>query len=139
MSINPAGKHALYAYMRGVLENKGCHVHALNGVADHIHILFDLPGTRAVSDVVRDLKRSSSLWLSGRRREFPIFSGWASEFAAFSCSVSSLDDVVKYILNQERHHQSTRFDAEYAALMARVKAYDERCGRGDATTLRPGV
>ena len=124
LSIPPASKQPLYAYMRGILMNKGCQVHAMNGVGDHVHILIDLPSTKCLSDVVRDLKRSSSLWMAEHRDAFPIFAGWASEYAAFSCSPSAKADVVKYISQQESHHQSTSFDAEYALMLRRKNEYD---------------
>ena len=39
--------------------------HEIGGVADHLHILLGLKSTHCLSDVMRDIKRQSALWIHG--------------------------------------------------------------------------
>ena len=56
-------RSALHAYMASVLQNLGCHPVLINSVGDHVHLLFDLARTVAVSQAVEDVKKSSSKWI----------------------------------------------------------------------------
>ena len=56
----------------------------------------------------------------------PLFA-WQTKYAAFSVSVSQLDEIINYIENQERHHRKMSFQEEFIALLKRHKIeYDER-------------
>jgi len=95
------------------LENKSIIV---NGMADHVHIFLGLNPKVAISDLVRDLKRSSSLWIN-EQKWFPGTFAWQDGYGAFSYGRSQLDDVYKYILNQEEHHKKRNFKEEYTTLL----------------------
>ena len=94
-------KDELDKYITGIVqkEERGHKLLAINGMPDHVHLLVGLNPKQALSDLVRDVKASSSgfikekRWLQGR------FS-WQEGFGAFSYSRSHLDKVVKYVLNQ---------------------------------------
>jgi REP element-mobilizing transposase RayT len=53
----------LHSYLGGILQSKKCLPISIGGVADHIHVLADFCRDEAVSEVVKELKRSSTLWL----------------------------------------------------------------------------
>ncbi len=53
----------LHAYGTTVLTNAKCPTLALNGMADHIHVLFNLSREVALADVVKELKTSTSKWI----------------------------------------------------------------------------
>ena len=116
MSINPEEAKRLYAYIIAVLSNNDCHVLAINGIPNHIHILMSLSSKKCLSDVVRDLKRSTSYWMK-KSGFFPVFKGWEKEFASFNISYSHKDAVAQYIYNQQEHHKSLKFDTEYENLI----------------------
>ena len=118
MSINPEQSRRLYAYCTTQLNSKGCHVYAINGIPNHIHILVDLPTTACLADVMRDFKRSTSLWMrtSGY---FPVFRGWGKEYGAFSVSFIQKDAVAGYIFGQQEHHSKLAFEEEYERLVLR--------------------
>lgn len=48
-----------HKYIYGIIVEKKCFPVAINGTRDHIHILAGFPPTLAISDLVRDIKRSS--------------------------------------------------------------------------------
>ena len=111
-TIEEANKRELYAYILGIVKNKGCHLIRINGIANHIHLLVDLAPEIGLSQFIRDLKRSTSFWLKSKPELFPKFEGWGREYYAFSCSESHRDAVVQYIMNQETHHKVVTFDDE---------------------------
>ena len=79
---------------------------------DHIHILVGIKPSISISDLVRDVKAGSSKFINDKKWMNGKFN-WQEGFGAFSYSKSNLDTVVKYILNQEEHHQKRTFKEEY--------------------------
>jgi len=116
----------LHSYMSTVLHNLGCHPILINSVRDHVHLLFDLARTEAVSQVVEDLKKSSSKWIKTQGSEFSTFA-WQSGYGAFAVSESNAEAVRKYIANQEEHHRRKTFQEEYRELLAQHQIlFDEK-------------
>lgn len=105
-----------YNNMRNIISNLRGSVHSIGGVEDHVHVFFEIPKDKALSDLVRDVKVSSTHWLKGIRHDgkvvFPDFE-WQTGFGAFTVSLSSLDVVKKYIQNQEEHHRRHTFQEEW--------------------------
>ncbi|MBO4875491.1 MAG: IS200/IS605 family transposase [Bacteroidales bacterium] len=62
--IKQAWKDDLYKYITGIISNKGHKLMAIGGVSDHIHILVSMSPTQSISDLMADVKRSSSLWIN---------------------------------------------------------------------------
>jgi len=52
----------LYSYLGGII--KGMHgvPEIVGGVEDHVHILASLRPVHCIADVLRDLKKESSMW-----------------------------------------------------------------------------
>jgi putative transposase len=124
--IKPEWKEELFKYITGILKNQGIKLIAIGGVKDHIHILFGLNPTIALSDLVREVKASSSKFINEEKFVRGKFY-WQEGFGAFSYSRSQIDAVAKYILNQEEHHSGKSFKDEYIALLDRFEVeYDDR-------------
>ena len=124
--ITPEVKPKLWAYMNGIVENLGGRAVAINGMADHVHMLVLLPPTVAIADALRVLKANSSKWVHENWREHSKFS-WQSGYAAFSVSKSGVEVVVRYVENQEEHHRKLSYQDELLALLRKHGiAYDER-------------
>ena len=116
----------LFKYIAGIFKNKGIKLIAIGGVEDHIHILFALDPKFALSDLVRDVKASSSKFIKEKSFVRGKFC-WQEGFGAFSYSRSQLDDVAKYVLNQEEHHRTRSFKDEYVGLLERFDVeYEDR-------------
>jgi REP element-mobilizing transposase RayT len=95
-------------------------------VEDHAHLLFDLARTVSISQVVEDVKKSSSKWIKTQGAEFAAFA-WQSGYGAFAVSESNVESVRQYIANQREHHQKKTFQDEYRAFLKRHNvAFDER-------------
>ena len=113
----------LHAHMAGVLKTSGCRPIFINGVADHVHLLFALPATLTLADALRTVKGKSSAWMRRRDRLF----SWQAGYAAFSVSQSSVDQVVRYIERQEEHHSKQSFQEELRELLRLHRLeWDER-------------
>jgi len=106
----------LFKYIWGIIKNKNCHLYRINGMEDHIHILTDLHPGIALADFVRDIKTASSVWLKGSDY-FPDFIGWADCYAALTYSYWDKDKLINYIKNQQEHHKTESFEAEYKRLL----------------------
>ncbi len=89
----------------------------MNGVCNHIHMLIDLNPTIALSNLVRDMKRASSIWLK-ENPAFPEFTDWADGYFAASVSMSELDACKNYIANQVSHHTLSDIQEELDRIMA---------------------
>ena len=101
----------LHSYLGGVLNGLNCQSLRVGGVQDHVHLLFAMPAHINLSDVIRELKKQSSIWIKEQlsRSQF----AWQTGYGAFTVSASALPDVRKYIQNQEEHHRDTSFQDEY--------------------------
>jgi REP element-mobilizing transposase RayT len=51
----------LFAYILGIIKNKNCVLHSINGTDDHIHLLSDLHHGIALADYINDIKVASSI------------------------------------------------------------------------------
>jgi putative transposase len=109
-------KPKLWAYMNGIIGNMGGKALAINGMADHAHLLVLLPPTIAMAEALRALKANSSKWVHENQREQGKFA-WQSGYAAFSVSKSGIDEVVRYIETQEEHHRKFSYQDELLALL----------------------
>ena len=93
---------------------------------NHIHILIGMRPNIALSDLVRDIKSSSSNFINSKKWVKGKFN-WQIGFGAFSYSNSQLDNVIKYVLNQEEHHKRKSFKEEYLEFLSKFEIeYDEK-------------
>ena len=119
-------RDSLHAYMATVLQNLGCPPVLINSVADHVHILFELGRTIAVSTAVEEVKKTSSKWIKTQGEEFAGFS-WQAGYGAFAVSESNVPAVREYIAGQTEHHRQKSFQEEYRMFLERHRvAFDER-------------
>jgi REP element-mobilizing transposase RayT len=100
----------------GILKQKGCHLYRINGMQDHLHILTDLHPNITLSNLMRDIKTSSSIWLK-QQTEFNEFKGWANGYAALTLSYQDKNRVIEYIKNQQEHHKTESFSKEFKRLL----------------------
>ncbi|MGA0332563.1 MAG: IS200/IS605 family transposase [Kiritimatiellia bacterium] len=113
----------LHAYLGGTIKGLGAQVRQVGGVSDHVHLLFDPRSTHCLSDLVRELKKNSSLWIREQLKRSAF--SWQEGYGAFTVSPSQLRKVKGYIENQEAHHfqQTYREELEGMLMKAGVK-YD---------------
>ena len=105
----------LWAYTAAVCRNHDLLTFAVGGMEDHMHVLFRLPPTMALSDAVALVKSNSSKWLGELGKDF----AWQEGYGAFSVSSSNIDRVIRYIESQEKHHRKISFEDEFITLLKR--------------------
>ena len=110
--IEPAKEDIIYNLMLNEFIEQDCRVKIINGMPDHVHSLFLLNIKRAISDIIKQVKGSSSHEINRQNITKFKFS-WQTGFAAYSVSESSLERVFQYIKNQKQHHQKITFQKEY--------------------------
>ena len=114
--ISTQWKDELYKYMTGIVQKNNHKLLGINGMPDHIHMLIGLRPTQSVSDLMQDIKGSSSKWINDKGFLRSRFS-WQEGYGAFSYSKSELTRVLTYIENQESHHAKKDFYTEYIQLL----------------------
>jgi putative transposase len=114
--IQKSWKDDLYKYITGIVTNKGQKLLRINGVENHVHILLNIKPNIALSDLMRDVKSNSTNWINEKKFSDYKFQ-WQEGFGAFTYSISQLDNVIKYIDNQEEHHKKQSFKEEYVSLL----------------------
>ncbi len=108
--FNQPQRHRLFKYISVVSKNIECPIFAINGTEDHIHILVTIKPNISLSDYIKKIKISSSLFIK-EHMIFPLFSNWASGYSIFTCRMSDKDTVTNYINNQdERHAKKSLYD-----------------------------
>ncbi len=109
-------KDELYKYITGIIQKHNHKALAINGIADHIHIFFGMRPNQSLSDLMQDIKGSSSKWINERKFAKQKFE-WQEGYGAFSYSKSQAAKVIRYIQNQETHHNKIRFSDEYKTFL----------------------
>ena len=118
--IQTTWEEELYKYITGIIRNKGQKLLAINGMPDHIHILVGLKPSCCLSDLVREIKKSSNDFI--KEKGFIKYKfNWQEGYGAFSYSHSALDNVIAYIENQKQHHRTKTFKQEYLEFLEKFK------------------
>lgn len=106
----------LYKYITGLIQHYDHKVLQINGMPDHVHILFGMRPTQSLSDLMKQVKQDSSKWINNKGFMNTKFS-WQAEYGAFSYAKSDLPNVINYIKNQEVNHKTKTFTEEYMQLL----------------------
>ena len=114
--IHASWEEELYKYITGIVTNKDQKLIAINGMPDHIHILIGMKPNCCLSDLAREIKKSSNAFVNQNKYTQRKFQ-WQEGFGAFSYSHSALDNVIAYIQNQKTHHGKHTFNEEYTELL----------------------
>ena len=118
--ISSVWDEELYKYISGIVTNKEQKMVAIHGISDHIHFLIGMKPSCCLSDLVREIKKSSNEFIKDKK--FTKFKfQWQEGYGAFSYSHSHLDNIISYIMNQKEHHKKQSFKVEY---MAFLKKFD---------------
>jgi REP element-mobilizing transposase RayT len=93
-----------------------CPVRAINGMPDHVHCLFGLNPKIPLTDILKQIKGSSSFYMNEMNLIEEKFI-WQRGFGVFGVSDSIADRVYYYIRNQKSHHLGISFETEYDRLL----------------------
>ncbi|MCE9531030.1 MAG: IS200/IS605 family transposase [Planctomycetes bacterium] len=115
----PEWRSRLHEYLGGTISGLGGNSQGVGGVDDHVHLLVSLKSTHCLADVMRDLKKASSIWVHEKigLRTF----AWQEGYAAFTVSAPARSGVQRYIANQEEHHRAITSRDELLDLLAKAE------------------
>ena len=124
--IGKSWKDMLEKYITGIIQNRKHKLLAINAQKDHIHIFIGYYLSDSIPDLVETIKTSSSSWINENKLTTSKFN-WQKGYGAFTHSNSQIDSVVKYIINQDKHHKTKNFKEEYLEILRKNEIeYDER-------------
>lgn len=125
-AIPPAQRDEVHKYITALVADEGQKLLAIFCMPDHIHILVSFNPEMAIAQLVRKIKTDSSKFINPKNW-MPAKFQWQSGYGVFSYSKSQVKSVVRYILNQEQHHEKKSFKTEYRQFMEKFGVdYDER-------------
>ena len=104
-------KERLHQYMTGIFQANKHKMLQINSMPYHVHIFIGLRPHQSISSLIQSVKTESSKWIKEQNLS-PSFA-WQEGYGAFSYSKSQVDDVIRYIQNQEIHHRKETFLDEY--------------------------
>ena len=124
--IQKKWRDELYKYITGIIQTNTHKLLAINGMPDHLHVFFGMRHPQSLSDLMQDIKGSSSKWINDHNFVKGRFE-WQEGYGAFSYSKSQASRVIAYIQNQEIHHSKISFLEEYKEFLEKFGIeYDER-------------
>lgn len=111
---------AVFSYISGIIKEMKHKPLTINGMHDHVHIFLGLNPNVSISDTIRDIKRASTLYINSNHLS-PYKFEWQNGYGAFSYGRSQVDNVYRYIMNQQEHHRKRTFREEYIEFL---RAFD---------------
>ena len=125
-SIEKEWKDELHKYITGIIQENGHKMLQVNSMPDHIHVFIGMRPTQSIASLMQNVKAESSKWVKDKKFCTTPFA-WQEGYGAFSYSKSHVPDVIRYIQNQEAHHQKETFLEEYKKILKAFEIeYDEQ-------------
>jgi REP element-mobilizing transposase RayT len=118
--ITSQWEEELYKYITGIVSNKGQKMLAINGMPDHLHLLIGMKPNCCLADLVREIKKSSTVFVKENKYTKVPFQ-WQEGYGAFSYSHSGFRQVIAYIQNQKAHHTKQPFEQEYREFLKKFE------------------
>ena len=106
----------LYPFFKNQLVELGCYSIAINGIPDHVHLLFLLSPKKSISDVAKQLKGSSSHWINELKLTKQKFQ-WQTGYGCFSVSEFHVETISNYIQMQKEHHKIKKYENDGEELL----------------------
>ena len=123
--IKRENKERLHQYITGIVQKRSAKMLAIHCMPDHAHLFIGFGPTLTISDLVRDVKASSSGFI--KEQEWCKAFSWQEGYGAFTYGQSQVYDVIQYVLNQEERHNKLTFRQEYLSFLKRFDVpYDPK-------------
>ena len=113
-------KDEVIFHIRDNAKLKGIYIDHINGHNEHLHALISLGGKQNISEIMQKIKGESSFWINKNKLTRLKFE-WQDDFYSVSIGMPQLDNLRKYILNQEQHHKIVTFQEELDSIIEEYK------------------
>jgi REP element-mobilizing transposase RayT len=118
--ISKNNKEEVHKYITSLVQVRKAKLLAINCMPDHTHVFVGFKPTILISDFVKEIKVESNEFINSKNWVKSKFA-WQEGYGVFSYSHSHIDAVVKYVLNQEKHHEKRSFKDEYLELLTKFE------------------
>lgn len=118
-------KEELHKYITGLVQNRDAKMLAVHCMPDHAHLFTGFKPRMAISDFMKEIKVESNKFINSKKW-FPGRFKWQEGYGVFSHSHSQIDQVIKYVNNQETHHLKQSFREEYISLLKKFNVAFEK-------------
>lgn len=119
-------KEELHKYITGLVENRKAKMLAVHCMPDHSHLFVGFKPTILIADFIKEIKVESNEFINTKKWIRGKFN-WQEGYGVFSYSHSHINAVVRYVLNQEIHHQKKAFRQEYHEFLEKFEIpFEER-------------
>jgi REP element-mobilizing transposase RayT len=119
-------RERLYKYVGGIVRGEKGVLYEIGGVEDHVHMYLRWRPDATISDLMRDVKAHSSLWVHQTFPRLQAFA-WQEGYSVFTVSKSQEEAVKQYIRNQAEHHKKEDFKSELLRMLRLHEIeFDER-------------
>ncbi|HVZ95630.1 MAG TPA: IS200/IS605 family transposase [Chitinophagaceae bacterium] len=124
--IDKSWKDQLHKYITGIFQHNKHKMLQINSMPDHIHIFIGMRPHQSISSLIQNVKTESTKWIKEHKFcSYPF--AWQEGYGAFSYSRSHVNNVIRYIQNQEMHHRKKTFLDEYKRFLDAFKIeWDEK-------------
>jgi REP element-mobilizing transposase RayT len=124
--LDKAWRNKVQGVIGNLVNETGCKTIIVNGVEDHMHCFVGLRPAVSVSDLMKTVKAKSSMYINNHSLTKERFE-WQEGYGVFSYRRRDVDQIYKYVQNQESHHQKHTFKDEYLDLLKEFEVeYDEQ-------------
>lgn len=124
--IAKENKEELQKYITGLTQNRKAKMLSINCMPDHTHLFVGFKPTVSIADFIKEIKVESNEFINNKNWVKGKFK-WQEGYGVFSYSHSQIDSVIKYVNNQEEHHQRKTFKQEYLQLLQKFDIqFEER-------------
>lgn len=119
-------KEELHKYITALVQARKAKMLAVHCMPDHTHLFVGIKPVVYIPDFVKEVKVESNDFIRSKpwvKGEFH----WQEGYGVFSYGHSQIDQVCKYVLNQEAHHHKRTFREEYHDFLQKFAVpYKER-------------
>jgi len=114
-----------HAYLATVLRSHDCETATVGGIENHVHALFSLSRNHSISDIVKEIKRTSSKWIKEKSAEQRKFY-WQHGYGASQGRQSEANGGNPLSLgraNQNHRRAGTEFSLRLASSHSRLVSF----------------
>lgn len=124
--LDKTWRHEILGVIGNLINESGCKTIIVNGIEDHVHCFIGLKPVVLIPELMKNVKSKSSKYINDKKLFRHKFE-WQDGYGVFSYGQSQVDNLYRYIQNQEEHHKKQTFLDEYRTFLKKFKIdFDEK-------------
>lgn len=124
--LDKSWRGQLFAVIGNLINETKCRTIIVNGVEDHVHCFLGLRPVVSISELMKTVKAKSSKYINDHHLTPERFE-WQEGYGVFSYRQRDVEQIFRYVQNQEEHHRRRTFLREYLAMLKEFEiAYEEQ-------------